>query len=372
MKIERIELLFLELPYVHFFETSLGREKDRTFILVKVYADGICGYGEVVAERSPLYSYETTSTAWVILKEYLIPLIFKKSIAHPQDFYQEAKKYKGHPMAKAGLELALWDLVGKEKGQPLWKLYGGSKREIPSGVSVGIQDSVSELLARIEGFLKEGYQRIKIKIMPGWDIQICKEVRKRFPDIPLQADANGAYNLEDKEELKRLDSFQLLMLEQPFPAYDLWDHSRLQQEMKTPLCLDESIISLDSARKAYEMGSCRVINIKVGRVGGIMEARKIHDFCQEKSMPVWCGGMLESGIGRVHNIHLATLPNFRFPNDLSASKRYYAQDLIEPAVEITPQGTIKVPGGAGIGVFPQEDRIKKATLQREIFRKSNF
>lgn len=372
MRIERIELSLLELPYVHFFETSFGREEKRTFILVKIFGEGICGYGEVVAEKNPLYSYETTSTAWVVLKDYLIPLVFEKSLAHPHDFYQEGKKYKGHPMAKAGLELALWDLLAKKKGQPLSKLYGGRKEEIPSGVSVGIQDSVSHLFERIESFLKEGYQRIKIKIKPGWDVSICSEVRKKFPDIPLQADANGAYSLEDEEILKKLDDFNLLMLEQPFPPYDLWDHSRLQKEMKTPLCLDESILSVDTVRKAYEMRSCRIINIKIGRVGGVVEARKIHDFCQEKSMPVWCGGMLESGIGRAHNIHLAALPNFQFPNDLSASKRYYAEDLIEPPVEITPQGTIRVPDSAGIGVFPQEDRIKKATLLHEVFRKADF
>ncbi|MFP4082119.1 MAG: o-succinylbenzoate synthase [Candidatus Aminicenantes bacterium] len=372
MKIERVELVLLELPYVHFFETSLGREERRKFILVKIFGDGICGYGEVVAERIPLYSYETTSTAWVVMKEYLIPLVFEKDIHHPQDFYKEAKRFKGHPMAKAGLELALWDVLGKEKEEPLWKLYEGTKKEIPSGVSVGIQDSVSQLLERIEGFLKEGYQRIKIKIKPEWDVRICEKVRERYPGIPLQVDANGAYSLADKQTLKKLDDFKLVMLEQPFPPPDLWDHSRLQKEIKTPLCLDESIASLHDAGKAHQMGSCRIINIKVGRVGGIVEARKIYGFCQKKSIPVWCGGMLESGIGRAHNIHLATLPYFRLPNDLSASRRYYDEDLIEPPVEITPQGTIKVPGGAGIGVFPVEKKIKKYTLHREVFRRTNY
>jgi len=273
-------------------------------------------------------------------------------------------------MAKAGLELALWDIQGKREDKPLWKIYGGVKKEIPSGVSIGIQDSVTELLERIQSFFEEGYQRIKIKIKPGWDGEILKEIRKTFPKLALQADANGAYSLSDKEALKRLDEFNLLMLEQPFPPYDLWDHSRLQKELKTPLCLDESIVSVDAARKAYEMGSCRIINIKVGRVGGIVESRKIHDFCQEKNIPVWCGGMLESGIGRAHNIHLATLPNFRFPNDLSASKRYYEEDLIEPQVEVSRKGTIRVPELPGIGVFPQENRIKRATLKREVFKAS--
>ena len=367
MKIERIELSLLEMPYVHYFETSFGREESRTFILVKVFSGGEFGYGEVVADQIPLYSYETTSTAWVALKEFLIPTVFEFGITNPQDFYERVQAFKGHPMAKAGLELALWDLFAKVKEQPLWKIYGGEQQEIPAGVSVGIQDSVEQLLDRIRSFLDEGYQRVKIKIKPKWDVRVCEEVRKEFPDIPLQVDANGAYTLKDKETLKKLDDFDLLMIEQPFPAYDLWDHSRLQMEMRTPLCLDESAISQDTVRKALEMGSCRIINIKTGRVGGIVEAIKIHDFCQRKNVPVWCGGMLESGIGRAHNIHLATLSNFTLPHDLSASKRYYKQDLIEPPVEMTPLGTIVVPHLPGIGVNPQEDRIKLATLKHEIF-----
>ncbi|MFQ6109941.1 MAG: o-succinylbenzoate synthase [Candidatus Aminicenantales bacterium] len=372
MKVERVELFLAELPYVHFFETSLGREEKRAFIIVKILSGGISGWGEVVAERNPLYSYETTSTAWVILEDFLIPLLFEKEIADPDFFCEESKKYKGHPMAKAGLELALWDLLGKREGLPLWKIYGGEKEEIPSGVSVGIQDSPGQLLKRIECFLQEGYQRIKIKIKPGWDVAICEEVRSRFPDILLQVDANGAYTLEDKETLKSLDGFNLLMVEQPFAPYDLWDHSRLQKEMSTPLCLDESILSVESARQAHEMGSCRIVNIKVGRVGGVVEARKIHDFCQEHSIPVWCGGMLESGIGRAHNVHLATLPNFRFPNDLSASRRYYAEDLIEPPVDITQKGTIKTPRSPGIGVTVREERLRKCTLQHKVFLDSDF
>ncbi len=367
MRIERIELSLLEMPYVHYFETSFGREEGRTFLLIKVVSGGESGYGEVVADRIPLYSYETTSTAWTILKEFLIPTVFEFGITDPRHLYERGQAFKGHPMAKAGLELALWDLFAKVKGQPLWKVYGGERQEIPAGVSVGIQDSVGQLLDRISAFLEERYQRIKIKIKPGWDVRVCEEVRKEFPDIPLQVDANGAYTLQDKETLKRLDDFGLLMIEQPFPAYDLWDHSRLQVEMKTPLCLDESAVSQDTVRKALEMGSCRIFNIKVGRVGGIVEAMKIHDFCQQKNVPVWCGGMLESGIGRAHNIHLATLSNFALPNDLSASKRYYKQDLIEPPFDITSRGTIAVPQSPGIGVSPQEDRIKQVTLKHEVF-----
>ncbi len=368
MKIERIELNLIKLPYVHFFETSYGRDYERTFILIKAFSGGVVGYGEVVADANPFYSYETISTAWLILRDYLVPLVLKEDVFSPVDFYKEAQRYRGHPMAKSGLELALWDLMAKESGLPLWKVNGGLKTEIPSGVSIGIQDSIPQLLKRIHGFLEEGYQRIKVKIKPGWDNEVLKEVRKEFPGIPLQVDANGAYSLKDSDSLKGMDDFDLLMLEQPFPPYDLWDHSRLQKEIETPICLDESVISAESARKAHEMGSCRIINIKVGRVGGINEARKIHDCCQKKGLPVWCGGMLESGVGRAHNLHLATLENFKYPNDLSASKRYYKQDLIDPPIEITEQGTIPVPQSSGIGVFPQEDRLKRATIKQEIFK----
>jgi len=372
MKIDKIELVLCGLPYVHFFETSLGREEERTFILVKVFAEGICGYGETVADKAPLYSYETTETAWLVLKDYLIPLVFQKSLDEPEKFYDEVRIFKGHPMAKAGLELALWDLVAKQKNLPLWKLYGGSQKEIPSGVSIGIQDSEFQLIDRIHAFLEEGYQRIKLKIMPGWDVAICRKVREKFPEIRLQVDANGAYSLNDKKILIDLDEFNLEMIEQPFAPYDLWDHSRLQKELQTPLCLDESITSAETARKAIEMGSCRIINIKAGRVGGIIESQKIHDVCRKNSLPVWCGGMLESGIGRAHNIHLATLPNFRFPHDLSASKRYYTEDLIEPPIDITPQGTIRVPEQPGIGVSPQEKRIQKARLMQKVFKRTDF
>ena len=372
MKIDKIELILCQLPFVHFFETSFGREEDRTFILVKTFAEGICGYGEVVADKMPLYSYETTKTAWSILQDFLIPLLFRKSLSDPQDFYESAKIFRGHPMAKAGLELALWDLAAKQQDLPLWRLYGGTQKEIPAGVSIGIQDSDSQLFERIHSFLEEGYLRIKIKIKPGWDISICRKVREKFPDIRLQVDANGGYRPDDKKTIEELDEFGLEMIEQPYAPYDLWDHSRLQRDMETALCLDESITSVETARQAIEMESCRVINIKAGRVGGIVESKNIHDVCQKNSMPVWCGGMLESGIGRAHNIHLATLPNFGFPHDLSASKRYYAEDLIEPPIDITPQGTIEVPDLPGIGVAPIENRILNASLTRKIFDSSDF
>jgi O-succinylbenzoate synthase len=368
MAIERIEIDLLKLPYVHFFETSFGRSYDRTFSLIKVFEGGVYGWGECVAEEAPLYSGETTETAWHVMKEFLVPLIFRKGLVEPEDFAREAAVFRGNRMAKAGIELALWDLKAKKAGLPLHKLYGGCRAEIPAGVSCGIEDSLPDLIARIGQYLDEGYQRIKIKIKPGWDVAACAAVREKYPDIMLQADANGAYSLKDMETLKALDAFDLLMVEQPFAPYDLWDHAKLQKEMKTPLCLDESILSFDTARAALEMGSCRVINIKVGRIGGIVETRKIHDHCESRNVPVWCGGMLECGIGRAHNLHIASLPNFKHPNDLSASRRYYKEDLIDPFIELSGPGRIRVPEGPGIGVNPVESRIALASLHREIFK----
>ena len=368
MAIERIELNLLKLPYVHFFETSFGRSYDRMFSLIRVYEDGLCGWGEGVAEEAPLYSGETAETAWLVMKEFLVPLVLKKGLVEPEDFAREAAVFRGNRMAKAGIELALWDLKAKKAGLPLHRLYGGVRPEIETGVSCGIEDSIPELVERIGRYLDDGYRRIKIKIKPGWDVEACAAVRERFPDIMLQVDANGAYSLKDKEALKALDAFNLLMVEQPFAPYDLWDHAKLQKEMATPLCLDESVLSFDTARAALEMGSCRVINIKVGRVGGPVETLRIHNHCLERGVPVWCGGMLESGIGRAHNLHVATLEDFKFPNDLSASRRYYKEDLIEPFIELSGPGKIRVPDGPGIGVNPVESRIAKATLKKEVFK----
>jgi o-succinylbenzoate synthase len=365
MKIERIELSLLTLDYLHFFETSFGREYGRTFIIVSAFAEGLRGYGEVVASAAPLYSAETTTTAWHVLKDFLVPMVFAEKIEGPEAFAAAAKRFRGHPMAKAGLELAMWDLEAKAAGVPLSKLYGGARTEIEAGVSCGIEDTMAELVDRIAGFLEDGYRRIKIKIKPGWDLEACAAIRRRFPDLSLQVDANGAYAIADVDHLKRLDDFGLDMVEQPFAPYDLWDHARLQRELRTPICLDESILSETSARQAIEMRSGRIINIKVGRVGGMVEARKIHDVCEAHGIPVWCGGMLESGIGRAHNLHIASLPNFRLPNDLSASHRYWKQDLIDPEIVLEEGSVIRVPTGPGIGVNPVEERMRKATFRRE-------
>lgn len=367
MGIERIEMIQVEIPYVHFFETSFGREYKKSCLLLKVFSEGVCGYGEVVAERAPLYSYETTATAWLMLKELFIPELLGSGSEEPQAFYSGTRPYKGHPMARAGLELALWDLKAKKSGMSLSRLYGGTREEVLAGVSIGIQDSVDLLLDRIAEFLELGYPRVKLKIKPAWDVDVCRAVRDRFPQVSLQVDANAAYTWASLDILKSMDAFALQMLEQPFSGSDLWDHSRLQKEIETPVCLDESARSLGWVRQAREMGSCRIINIKIGRVGGIVEARKIHDFCREQGMPVWCGGMLETGIGRAHNVHLATLPGFSMSNDISASSRYFAQDLVEPEFGLTRRGTIPVPEGPGIGVEPQVDRIAGRTVRKEIF-----
>ena len=369
MTIERIEMALLKLPYVHFFETSFSRDYDRTFIIARVYEDGVCGYGEIVAEEAPLYSGETTEGAWHVLKTFLIPMIFAGKITEPEEYAVQAKRFRGNQMARGGLELALWDLKAKKAGLPLAKLYGGVHDEIEAGVSCGIEDSFADLVARVDAFIGQGYRRIKLKIKHGWDVDACAAVREKFPDVLLQVDANGAYSLADKEQLKKLDPFNLLLIEQPFAPYDLWDHAKLQREMKTPLCLDESIISFDTARAALEMGSCRIINIKVGRVGGAVEMRKIHDYCEARDVPVWCGGMLESGIGRAHNLHIASLPNFKLPHDLSESRRYYKEDLIDPFIEFHAPGRIRVPTGPGIGVNPVEERIRRATLKSEVFKR---
>lgn len=366
--IDRIELTVFKLSYRHFFETSFGREEGRTGIIIRACAEGECGYGEVVAGELPLYSYETTATARLVLKDLLIPLVFKNETLEPEDFARQAGAYKGHPMAKAGLELALWDLKAKRAGVPLSRLYGAERREVNSGVSIGIQNTVPQLMERIESFLAEGYPRIKIKIKPGWDVDVCREIRRRWPELSFQVDANAGYAPTDGPRLRELDEFGLEMLEQPFTGEDLWDHARFQKQIRTPICLDESARSFLAVRQAQELGSGRIINIKVGRVGGIVEARRIHDFCLEKGMPVWCGGMLETGIGRAHNIHLAALPGFAMANDISASRRYFARDFIDPEVELTIRGTIAVPEGPGIGVHPDESRIRSATTLHEAMR----
>jgi o-succinylbenzoate synthase len=363
MKIDRIELFLCRLPLVHFFETSFGRSYDRTFVLVRVEGDGHEGWGECVAEANPYYSSETTETVWHIIAGFIAPLVLGQSFAHPREIYPALKRVRGHNMAKAGVEMAAWDLYARLEGVPLSRALGGSRARIASGVSIGIQDSLDQLMEKIAGELAAGYQRIKIKIKPGWDVGAVERVRQTFGDIPLQVDANAAYTLDDTALLARLDPFGLLLIEQPLDYDDVMDHAALQERLRTPVCLDESIHTVRIARDAIEAKACRIINIKPGRVGGHQPSIELHDLCQASNIPVWHGGMLESGIGRAHNVHLASLPNFTLPGDIAASKRYYATDLIEPAIDIAADGTIAVPTGPGIGVHIVRERVDTATLR---------
>ncbi|MCR4403824.1 MAG: o-succinylbenzoate synthase [Candidatus Acetothermia bacterium] len=363
IEIERAELRLIELRLVQPFETSFGREEERPALIVALYSDGAVGWGECVASSGPWYSYETATTAWHVLEEFLLPRVLHQELDGPQALWAQLAPVRGHNMAKAALEMAFWDLWAKLKGVSLAHLLGGTKERVESGVSLGIKRTIPELLEEIARRLEEGYPRIKLKIKPGWDLKVLEQVRAHFPDIKLQVDANAAYTLADLPLLKGLDRFGLLMVEQPFAYDDLVDHAALQRELETPICLDESIPSLNAAKAALALGSCRIINIKPGRVGGLTQAIAIHDYCRERGLPVWCGGMLETGIGRAHNVALASLPGFSLPNDLSASRRYWEHDIIEPEFELNEDGTISVPKRPGIGVEVLKERLEAATLR---------
>lgn len=350
------------------FTTSMGTEYDEEHIIVRVDAEGVTGWGECVAEGTPFYSYETVTTAWHILQDFLIPAILGKNISGVDEAIKSYEKVRGHRMAKAGLEAALWDVFAKSKNISLSKMMGGTRDKIDVGVSVGIQSSEEELIKKIEGYLAEGYKRIKIKIAPGNDIQFVKAVRKEFPEILFQVDANSAYELKHIDLFKQMDEYNLLLIEQPLGYDDIYQHSKLQKQLNTPICLDESIHSLDDTQAAIELDSCRVINIKPGRVGGFTESKLIHDYCETKNIPVWCGGMLESGIGRAGNVALASLSNFKLPGDISASKRYYKQDIVEPEFVVNPDGTMDVPNKPGIGVEVNMKMLEKITVRKKEFR----
>jgi O-succinylbenzoate synthase len=368
VRIERVELRLLRLPLVSFFETSFGRIHDRAFVIVTIDGEGETGVGECVADDHPFYSAETTRTSWHILHDYIAPLVVGRTFAHPNEVFDALAIIRGHNMAKAALEMAAWDLYARQQKLPLTKVLGGTRARIESGVSIGIQDSLDELLERVEIERAAGYRRIKIKVKPGWDVEAAALVRERFGDIPLMVDANAAYSLKDAEHLARLDAFKLMMVEQPLDYDDIRDHARLQARMTTPICLDESIHSVRVAEEAIAARACRIINIKPGRVGGHRESIRLHDLAARHDIPVWHGGMLESGIGRAHNIHLSTLPNFSLPGDVAASRRYYAPDLIDPEIMVAPDGTIGVPTGPGIGVHIVADRVVAATQERAEMR----
>ncbi len=366
MKVEAITLREIRMPLVHFFETSFGRTTERVILLVTLHSDGLNAWGECVAGENPFYSSEWVDSAWVTMEKFLAPAVIGRDFATARECPPVLAHVKGHRMAKAAIENALWAAEAEEKNVPLWKLLGGTRREIECGVSIGIQDSAEQLLGKIETELAAGYRRIKVKVKPGWDVNVLERIRARWPQILLSCDANSAYRIDDVEHLKRLDEFGLLMIEQPLWNDDFFFHARLQKQLKTAICLDESIRHARDVEAALQVGACRIVNIKVGRVGGFSEALRVHDVCRAHDVPVWCGGMLETGIGRAHNVALSTLENFRLPGDVSASKRYWAEDIIEPEVEVTAAGLIEVPDPPGTGYRVREDLIEKLTVRKTV------
>ena len=362
MKIEAITLHHLRMPLVSPFETSFGRETDRECVLIEILSEGLTGFGECVATRDPGYNYETTGTAIHILKDFIAPLLLGRDIKDAADFQVRVQGIRGHHLAKAGVEMALWDLLGKRTGKSLRELFGGTHEKVDVGVSIGIQESAEALKRIVADYLDQGYRRVKIKIKPGRDIGEASAVRNAYPELRLQVDANSAYSLESAEALKPLDDLNLLLIEQPLFEDDIWDHRKLQEKFKTPICLDESVVSPRHARYALEMKACQIINIKAGRVGGLSQAIMIHDFCWTQNIPVWCGGMLETGVGRASNLALASLPGFVLPGDISASDRYYKNDITNELFMLNPDSTISVPDSPGLGVTINISSLTKHAL----------
>jgi O-succinylbenzoate synthase len=366
MRLRRMTLREIQMPLVIPFETSFGRTTLRRILLVEADVDGVIGWGECVAGEGPFYAPETVETAWLILRDFLWPSLSGKEFSTAAEVWDLLARVRGHNMAKASLEAAIWDAEARQRGVPLWQLIGGVREEIGCGVSIGIKETDDELERTVERELAAGYQRIKIKVKPGRDVEPVARLRKRFPTIHLMVDANSAYRQEDAPLLQQLDAYFLMMIEQPLGWDDIWSHAELQRKLQTSICLDECIHGEEHARAAIALGACRIINVKLGRVGGYTIARRVHDLCQSKQVPVWCGGMLESGIGRAHNIALSTLANFSLPGDVTASRRYWAEDVIEPEVTVTSAGTIHVPSGPGIGYEPRLPRIEQLAVRREV------
>src|ERR1700724_544251 len=365
MRIREITLRELRMKLIAPFETSTMRTDERRIILVEADVDGMTGWGECVAGETPTYSPETTETAWHILRDHLWSLMRGKEFSGAGKVRDMLELVRGHNMAKAALESAVWDAEAKQKEVPLAKLLGGVREEIASGVSIGIKDSLDDLVAALKKELAAGYQRIKIKIKPGKDVEQVKRVRQDFPGIKLMVDANSAYRASDWPLLKQLDGYHLMMIEQPLGWDDLYSHAELQKTLQTPICLDECIHTLEHAQAAIALRACKIINIKRGRGGGYTVGKQIHDLCMANRIPVWCGGMLESGIGRAHNIAISTLPNFTLPGDVTASKRYWDEDIIDPEVTVSSRGTIAVPQAPGIGFTPRRDLIERLTTRTE-------
>lgn len=362
MKIESGSLYHVSMPLIAPFETSFGRETNRQCIIIEIRSEGHVGYGECVATRDPGYNYETTGTSMHILKDFIAPLLLGNDLKDAVDFQEKVSGIRGHHLAKAGVEMAIWDLLGKRAGKSLRELFGGERDKVEVGVSIGIQSSPEKMVETVAEFVKQGYTRVKLKIKPGKDVEVAAAVRKAFPNLRLQVDANSAYSMEDAPRLKPLDDLNLLLIEQPLFEDDIWDHHKFQQQFETPVCLDESIVTPRHARYAIEMKACKIINIKAGRLGGLSQGVMVHDLCQKNNMPVWCGGMLETGIGRASNLALASLPNFLLPGDVSASDRYYERDITNERFVLNPDSTIDVPRGPGLGVTIDEDALKSFSL----------
>lgn len=369
MKIDSVTLHHISMPLVSAFETSFGRETDRECTIIEIHSEGLIGYGECVAARDPGYSYETIGTSLHVLKDFIIPLTLGKDIKDANDFQKRVEGIRGHHLAKAGFEMAIWDLLGKRENKSLKDLFGGIREKVEVGVSVGIQESSQTLVRSVTDYVNQGYARVKIKIKPGRDVQDAAAVRQNFPDLRLQVDANSAYSMNDAKTLQPLDDLNLLLIEQPLFEDDIWDHHKFQKQFKTPICLDESIVSPRHARYAIEMQACKIINIKAGRLGGLSQAIETHDVCKENNIPVWCGGMLETGIGRASNLALASLPNFILPADVSASNRYYKKDITNESFVLNSDSTIDVPNKAGLGVTINQDVLESYTVKKYMSNK---
>jgi O-succinylbenzoate synthase len=365
MRIELITLRKLRLRLKYPFETSFGCTYDRSVVLVEMVADGVTGWAEVTTTEGPFFNSETPGTAWHVIRDFLAPLLLGKEIPSAASVSDIFSAIRGHEMARAALENALWDIEAQQKAVPLAKLLGGTRSEINCGVSIGLQASPETLLEKVAVELRAGYQRIKLKIKPGKDLEYVRAIRNANPGILLSVDANSAYTLADTAHLQRFDEFNLLMMEQPLWWDDIATHAKLQRQIETPICLDESIRHLRDAELAFELGAAKIINVKLGRVGGHSSARAIQAFCLERNVPVWCGGMLESGVGRAHNIAISSLPGFTLPGDVSASKRYWDEDIIDPPVEVTSRGTIPIPTSPGLGYHVRRDLIERLTVEKE-------
>ena len=368
MKIESITLREIQMPLMHVFETSFGKTTGRRIILVTVHCEGIDGWGECVAGEHPFYCEESVETAWYTLTQYFAPSLVGKKVESGCEAPRLLPGVRGHRLAKGALENAVWDAEATAKNVPMYKLLGGSQTRLPAGVSIGIQESIEKQVEKVRTELDAGYQRIKLKCKPGWDVKMLERIRKEWPEILLSVDANSAYTMNDFDHLKSFDQFNLLMIEQPLWNDDFYFHAKLQKQIKTAICLDEVIHSARDVEASAELGACRIINIKVGRVGGFSEAVKVHDASRKNNIANWCGGMLETGIGRSHNIALSTLPNFTLPGDVSASKRYWKEDIIEPEVTVSDKGFITVTDKPGRGYELKPELIERLTVRKEVVK----